>query len=81
MERTIIAVDRCQLHYISFTMLEAVEKDDPLLALQLYKLLSKLEALRLEVSVGQFTTLHNIMSALSHNQPLTTRGTFARRNS
>lgn len=76
-----IAVDRCRLHYISFDTLKELEQENPMLILQLYKLLSKLNALRSEVHIGQFAMLHNIMTAPSHNQPLTTRGSMARRNS
>jgi CRP-like cAMP-binding protein len=73
-----IAVDRCRLFYISFHDLEQLEKEKPMLILQLYKLLSKLEARRSDMHLGQFATLHNIMSSPSHNRPMTTRGILAR---
>lgn len=73
----VIAVDRCRLHYISFDKLKEIEKVNPRLILNLYKLLSKLHVLRSEVHIGQFATLHSIMSAPSHNRPLLTRATLA----
>jgi CRP-like cAMP-binding protein len=67
---TTIAVDECRLHYISYDKLDQVEKENPMLILQLYKLLSKLHALRSEVTIAQLATMHSIMSAPAHNRPL-----------
>lgn len=67
---TVIAVDFCRLHYISFKQLDELEKENPLLILKLYKLLSKLHAMSYEVTIGQLATLQNIMSAPAHNRPL-----------
>ena len=76
-----VAVDRCRLYYISFRDLRELEKEKPILILQLYKLVSKLEARRSDVHLGQFATMHNIMSSPSHNRPMTTRGILARQHS
>jgi CRP-like cAMP-binding protein len=76
-----VAVDCCRLYYISFLDLKELEKEKPMLILQLYKLLSKLETRQSDVHLGQFATLHNIMAAPSHNQPMTTRGILARQHS
>ena len=64
---TTVAVDECRLHYISYDKLDVVEKENPVLILQLYKLLSKLHALRSEVTIAQLATMHSIMSAPAHN--------------
>jgi hypothetical protein len=64
---TTVAVDECRLHYISYDRLDVVEKENPVLILQLYKLLSKLHALRSEVTIAQLATMHSIMSAPAHN--------------
>jgi CRP-like cAMP-binding protein len=64
---TTIAVEECRLHYISYDKLHSVEKENPMLILQLYKLLSKLHALRSEVTIAQLATMHSIMSAPAHN--------------
>jgi CRP-like cAMP-binding protein len=67
---TTIAVDECRLHYISYDKLDQIEQENPMLILQLYKLLSKLHALRSEVTIAQLATMHSIMSAPAHNRPL-----------
>lgn len=76
-----VAVDHCRLYYVSFHDLQELENEKPMLMLQLYKLLSKLEARRSDVHLGQFATLHNIMSSTCHHQPMTTRGILARHHS
>ena len=65
-----VAVDYCRLHYISYETLEELETGNPMLILTLYKLLSRLNALRSEVTIGQLATMHNIMSAPAHNRPM-----------
>jgi len=76
---TATAVDYCRLHFISYSTLEELEKEKPMLILQLYKLLSKQEALRSELAIGQLATMHKIMSAAPHNRPLTNRSGLAQK--
>jgi CRP-like cAMP-binding protein len=58
-----VAVDYCRLHHLPFSKIEEVEKENPTLALSLYKLLSYLMARRQEATIGQLATLHSIMSS------------------
>jgi len=67
---TTVAVDHVRLHYISYSNIEKIEAEQPVLVLNLIKLLSKLHARRSEVTIGQLATLHSIMAAPAHNRPL-----------
>lgn len=58
-----VAVDYCRLHHLPFSKIQQVEKENPTLALTLYKLLSYLMARRQEATIGQLATLHSIMSS------------------
>ena len=64
------AVTRCRLHHLPFNKLEEIEKEQPVLALNLYKMLSHLLAHREQITIEQLTTLHNIMSSPAHSKPL-----------
>jgi len=65
-----IAVTRCHLHHLPFHRLEEIEKDNPVLVLRLYKMLSHLMAYREEFTIEQLSTLHNIMSSPAHSKPI-----------
>ena len=58
-----VALDDCKLHHLPFSKIRQVEKEDPGLVLELYKLLSYLMAERQEATIGQLATLHSIMSS------------------
>lgn len=58
-----VAVDYCRLHHLPFSKMQMVEKENPTLALTLYKLLSYLMARRQEATIGQLATLHSIMTS------------------
>lgn len=62
---TVTAVDHCRLHFIAFDTLDEVEKENPLLILNLYKLLSRQEALKSEVTIAQLATMSWLVGALS----------------
>ena len=58
-----VALDHCRLHHLPFSKLGEAELEDPIVALKLYKLLSRLMARQQEATVGQLATLHSIMSS------------------
>ena len=61
-----IAVTDCCLHHLPYEALQQIEKDDPILALKLLKLLAHLLARRQDIAIEQMGTHHSIMT----NQPL-----------
>jgi CRP-like cAMP-binding protein len=63
-------VTPCCLHYISYKKIEEIEEDNPRLVLKLHKLLSYLMAKRQEVTIGQLSTLHSIMSSPAQKKPV-----------
>jgi hypothetical protein len=65
-----VAVSQARLHHLSAPSLEAVEAEDPSLALSLYKLVTQLRAHREEATIEQLTTLNNIMTSPAHSKPL-----------
>lgn len=62
-------VSKCELHHISFDTIKEIEKTDPVLILNLYKLLSCLMAKRQSVTINQLATLHSIMSSPAQKLP------------
>ena len=61
-----IAVTHCRLHHLPYSKVEMIEKENPRLVLDLYKLLSYLMARRQEGTIGQLATLHSIMTSPAH---------------
>jgi MFS superfamily sulfate permease-like transporter/CRP-like cAMP-binding protein len=64
-----VAVSHCRLHHLPFSKIEAIEKDEALLVLRLYKLLAHLMARRQEITIEQLATLHSIMSSPAMKNP------------
>lgn len=61
-----VAVTHCRLHHLPYSKVEDIEKENPQLILDLYKLLSYLMARRQERTIGQLATLHSIMTSPAH---------------
>ena len=66
-----IAVTHCRLHHLPFSKIAEVEKSNPALVLNLYKLLAFMMARRQEATIGQLATLHAIMTSPASSQGLT----------
>jgi CRP-like cAMP-binding protein len=66
----VVAVTHCRLHHLPYTKIEQVEKENPALILNLYKLLSYLMARRQEGTIAQLATLHSIMASPAQLRPL-----------
>ena len=62
------AITSCRLHHLPFYKLREIERDNPALALHLYKVLSYIMAHREEVTVQHLLTLHHIMSSPGHSK-------------
>lgn len=75
-----IAVTKCRLHHLPYKKMAEIEQKDPMLMLNLYKLLAHLIARREEKVVEQLTTMHSIMSSDPILKPLnrTTLGAIQR---
>ena len=65
-----VAVNDCRLHHLPFQQIGAMEKEHPLLILNLYKMLSHLMARRQEITIEQLATHHSIMSSPAHSKPV-----------
>ena len=65
-----IAVTDCKLHHLPFSKLLELEKEDPTLVIELYKMLSHLMARKEEITIQHLSTLHNIMSSPAHSKPV-----------
>ena len=65
-----IAVTHCCLYHLPFSKLEELEKSDPTLVIELYKMLSNLMARKEEITIQHLSTLHNIMSSPAHSKPV-----------
>jgi len=65
-----LAVTACRLHYLSYSQMESLEGEDPVLMLRLYKLLSSMMAKQQEVTIGQLGTLHAIMASPAQLKPV-----------
>jgi CRP-like cAMP-binding protein len=65
-----IAVTHCRLHHLPFDRLEQLEKEQPILVLRLYKMLSHLMARKEEITIEHLSTLHSIMGAPAHSKPI-----------
>ncbi|CAJ1939327.1 unnamed protein product [Cylindrotheca closterium] len=67
------AMTRCRLYHLPFTTLQEIEKTNPLLVLQLYKMLSHLMAKKEEITSEHLSTLHTIMSSHANPKHLSSR--------
>eukprot|EP00980_Cylindrotheca_fusiformis_P023039 scaffold10069_cov69-Cylindrotheca_fusiformis.AAC.8 len=72
----VTAVTNCSLHHLPFSRLREIEETDPILVLQLYKMLSHLMARREGITTEHLSTLHTIMSSHAHSKPYGTRSTM-----
>jgi hypothetical protein len=72
-----LAVNRSRVHYLSYSQMENLEKSDPVLMLQLYKLLSTMLARQQELTTGQLATFHSIMSSPSQQKPIGRKAALA----
>jgi hypothetical protein len=63
-------VTQSHVHYISYSSVEEIERTNPTLVLQLYKLLSYLMTKRQQVTISQLGTFHSIMSAPALKKPI-----------
>ena len=64
-----LAVTKCRLHHLPYSKLSDIEKAEPLLMLNLYKLLSYLIARREEKAVEQLVTMHSIVGSVPDFKP------------
>lgn len=76
-----IAVSHCRLHQLPFSVIENIEKENPVLVLNLYKMLAHLMARRQDITIEQVATLHSIMTSRAHTKPLGRATQGAIRNS
>lgn len=76
-----LAVNRCRVHYLSYSQMEALETKDPVLMLHLYKLLSTMLAKQQELTTGQLATFHSIVSSPSQKKPIGRKAALAFRGS
>jgi hypothetical protein len=65
-----VAVSHCRIHHLAFDKIEEIEKNNPLLVLRLYKLLSHLMAHQQEITIEQLAALKSIMSSPAHTKPV-----------
>jgi len=64
-----LAVTKCRLHHLPYRKLSDIEKAEPFLMLNLYKLLSFLIARREEKAVEQLVTMHSIVGSVPDFKP------------
>lgn len=64
------AVSDCRLHHLSNSVVDRIERDDPALILNLFKMLSHLMARRQDVTIEQLATLHAIISSSPVKKPI-----------
>jgi hypothetical protein len=65
------------MHYIPYSKILEAEEKNPVLILQLYKLLSYLMAKRQELTISQLSTLHSIMSAPAATKPISRKDSLS----
>jgi CRP-like cAMP-binding protein len=65
-----VAVSQCRLHHLPFEKIDEIEKENPLLVLRLYKMLSRLMSRRQEITIDQLATMKSIMSSPAHSKPI-----------
>mmetsp|Transcript_823 Transcript_823/g.994 ORF Transcript_823/g.994 Transcript_823/m.994 type:complete len:224 (+) Transcript_823:1384-2055(+) len=64
------AVTSCRLHLLSYRSIEEIEKNKPRLALELFKMMTQLEAVRHTATINHLASLHNIMVSLAPSKPV-----------
>jgi MFS superfamily sulfate permease-like transporter len=67
----------CRVHHLPFETIEELEETNPVLIMQLYKMVSHLMARRQEMTIGQLSTLRSIMSASAPTKPISRRSMAA----
>jgi len=69
-QRNVVAITECRVHHLPYRKMNEIEKENPTVILDLYKLLSLLTAKRHESMVDQLGTLHSIMSSTARKKPI-----------
>lgn len=64
------AVTPCRLHLLSHESIQEIEVQNPQLALELYKMMSKISSKRQASTIDQLATLQSIMSSLAPTKPV-----------
>ena len=64
------AVTKCRLHHLPYDTIQKIEKKKPSLILQLFKMLSHLNARRQDLTIEQLSILHTINSSRAPTKPL-----------
>lgn len=59
-----LAVTKCRLHHLPYSKMAEIEQTEPLLMLNLYKLLAYLIAYREQQAIEQLTTMYSIVGAV-----------------
>lgn len=62
-------VTPCRVHHLSFDAIEELEIEQPVLILNLYKMLAHIMARRQEMTIGQLSTFKSIMSSNVQSKP------------
>ena len=57
-----IAATHCRLYHLPFTKLQELEKEEPMLVVHLYKMLTYLMARKEVVTIDHLNTLYNILT-------------------
>ena len=65
-----IAATKCRLHNLPYQTIQKIEKKNPSLILQLFKMLSHLNARRQDLTIEQLSILHAINSSRAPTKPL-----------
>uniref|UniRef100_A0A7S3Q242 STAS domain-containing protein n=1 Tax=Chaetoceros debilis TaxID=122233 RepID=A0A7S3Q242_9STRA len=65
-----IAVTPCRLHHISQIEIEKLEENNPRIVLELFKMMSTLQARKQEITISQLTTMTAIMTSLAPTKPV-----------
>ncbi len=64
------AVTPCRLHLLSHEAVNEIERENPSLAIELYKMMSRLSAKRQASTIDQLGTLQAIMESLAPSKPV-----------
>mmetsp|Transcript_4251 Transcript_4251/g.4862 ORF Transcript_4251/g.4862 Transcript_4251/m.4862 type:complete len:179 (+) Transcript_4251:193-729(+) len=65
-----IAVTPCRLHHLKHEDIKRLEKQDPRVVLELFKMMSTLLTRKQEMTIHQLTTISNIMTSLAPSKPV-----------
>lgn len=65
-----VAVTPCRLHHISQSEIAKLEESNPRIVLELFKMMSTLQARKQEMTISQLTTMTAIMTSLAPTKPV-----------